>query len=77
MKEKWIERKKELPPGIMVVGERHRVIMERIKNLDDGDLREVDAFLDFLVEGSETLLENDNNLKKIYDFMAGGMERAG
>ncbi len=78
MRDKWIERKRELPPGIMVVGEKHRAIMDRIKNLGDEDLREIEAFLNFLIDGSESLKDSNNsNLRKIYDFMAGGMERAG
>lgn len=78
MGDKWIEVQKELPPGIMIIEEKYRSIVDRIHELCDEDLWELEAFLDFLAEGSKYVADDsDNNSQKIFDFMTGGMQRAG
>lgn len=78
MGDKWIELQRELPPGIMIVEQKYRSIIDRIHKLNDEDLGEIEAFLSFLADGSEFLAEDSaKNSPRIFEFMTGGMQRAG
>jgi len=78
MGEKWIKVRRELPPGILVLDGKHQELVEKVLDLSDEDLLELEAFLEFLNESSGgTQRANTAGAKKIYDFMAGGMQRVG
>jgi len=68
--------RKGLPPGYMKIDEDLRSLIERVHQLDRQDVREVAAFIDYLLSGTEQLSgheqKNGGNLK-LYDFMEGGI----
>lgn len=59
----------------MFVKEKLRPLVNKIHQLDDDDLVEVDAFLDYLLLGPQQLPEpGEGHPLKMYDFMEGGIE---
>ncbi len=68
--------RKGLPPGYMKIDEDLRALIERLHQLDGQDVREVAAFIDYLLSGAEKLSgheqKNGGHLK-LYDFMEGGI----
>jgi hypothetical protein len=71
-----VKRKQGLPEGFFLVKEDLALLVEKIHLLKDQDLQELNAFADYLLEGSDTLAKA-RKIKslKIFDFMAAGMER--
>lgn len=69
--------KKGLPPGYMPIRKDLLPLVEKMHQLDQDDLRELEAFIDYLQKGAEELssteVEEDKS-SKIYDFMNGGLE---
>lgn len=73
----WIERQQSLPDGLVVVDEKLGSILKKIQSLDSQDLQELEAFVNYLTDGSECLEEQGNRkAAKMYDFMTGGMPLA-
>ena len=70
--------KKGLPPGYVPVREDLQPLVEKMHQLDPDDLKELDAFMDYLQKGAEELQEaepEESNSSKIYEFMNGGLEK--
>ena len=75
---KWIEKKNELPAGIMAIDEKLRPLLQEIHNLNAEDLAEVRVFIGYLSGRSQSRVELDSRVTaKICDFMAGDMQRVG
>ena len=69
--------KKGLPQGYVPVREDLQPLVEKMHQLDPDDLKELDAFMDYLQKGAEELQEaepEEGNSSKIYEFMNGGLE---
>ena len=68
--------RKGLPPGYMKIDEELRTLIGRLHQLDQQDVHEVAAFIDYLHNGVEQLKgqerKNGGNLK-LYDFVEGGI----
>jgi len=45
MLDKWIELKKDLPAGLMIIEEKLRPLLEEIHNLNSEDLLELESFI--------------------------------
>lgn len=74
----WITKTEDLPEGLMIIDEKLRPVLDKIRQLDSDDLKELEAFLNYLVEGAEWETERGSRAgSKIYDFMAGGMLKVG
>jgi hypothetical protein len=66
---------KGLPPGMMLVDERLRAIVGKLQGLNENDIHELDAFVDYLLHGPEKApTQRDNKTGRMYDFMNGGLE---
>ena len=70
--------KKGLPEGILLVNDNLYPLVQKIHLLNDRDIRELNAFVDYLLEGPD-MLSKAKNLKvaKIFDFMGAGMQKTG
>lgn len=67
--------KRGFPVGIMFVKESLRPLVNKMHQLGEEDLRELDAFMDYLLKGPVKLPESpDGESLKMYDFMDGGLE---
>ena len=74
----WIEKRENLPAGIMIVDETLRPLLEEIQELSPDDLAEVKEFIGYLSGRLENPSGRDSRVSaKICDFMAGGMQRVG
>ena len=68
--------KKGFPLGIMFVKESLRPLVNKIHQLSEEDLRELDAFMDYLLKGPVKLPESpDGDSLKMYDFMDGPLAK--
>ena len=69
--------RKGLPSDMVFVEDRLREVVQKLHKLDDGDLRELDAFIDYLANGSGTRPErpDESETSRMYDFMNGGLEK--
>jgi len=60
---------------MMFVDERLRQVVEKLVDLQDDDIRELDVFVDYLLHGPEKLPpRREKESARIYDFMNGGLE---
>jgi len=67
--------KRGFPRGIMFIRESLRPLVNKIHQLGEEDLGELDAFMDYLLKGPQKLPEPPNGESlKIYDFMEGGLQ---
>ena len=74
----WITKTEDLPEGLMIVDEKLRPVLEKIRQLDSDDLIELEAFLNYLADGAEWDADRGGRAgSKIYDFMAGGLLKVG
>lgn len=69
--------RKGLPHGMMYVDERLRAVVDKMHDLDDRDIRELDAFIDYLRKGPDVPPEDqvERDSTRMYDFMNGGLEK--
>jgi len=70
--------KKGLPPGYIPVREDLRPLVEKMHELDPGDLKELDAFMDYLQKGPEEFQKTEpeeGESSRIYEFMNGGLKK--
>ena len=78
MKNKQITLKKGFPKGVVFLEERLRPLVRKIYALDDEDIRELDAFLNYLIMGPDIFYKSENRYSsKTFDFMNGGMGKTG
>lgn len=60
---------------MMFVDERLREVVDKLGDLQDDDIRELEVFVDYLLHGPEKLPpRHDKENARIYDFMNGGLE---
>lgn len=60
----------------MFVKESLRPLVNKMHQLGEEDLRELNAFMDYLLKGPVKLPDSaDGETLKMYDFMDGGMEK--
>lgn len=70
--------KKGLPPGYISVRKDLQPLVEKMHQLKPNDLRELEAFMDYLQKGAKELSgtePDERNSSKIYEFMNGGLEK--
>jgi len=70
--------KKGLPPGYISVRKELQPLVEKMHQLKPNDLRELEAFMDYLQKGAKELSgtePDERNSSKIYEFMNGGLEK--
>ena len=70
--------KKGLPPGYIPVREDIRPLVEKMHEIDPADLKELDAFMDYLQKGPEEFQETEpeeGKSSRIYEFMNGGLKK--
>ena len=70
--------KKGLPPGYISVRKELQPLVKKMHQLKPNDLRELEAFMDYLQKGAKELSgtePDERNSSKIYEFMNGGLEK--
>jgi len=70
--------KKGLPSGYIAVRNDLQPLVEKMHQLRQNDLRELEAFIDYLQKGAEELSDNgseEGKSLKIYEFMNGGLDK--
>jgi len=70
--------KKGLPPGYISVRKDLQPLVEKMHQLKPNDLRELEAFMDYLQRGAEKFSgtePDESKSLKIYEFMNGGLEK--
>ena len=71
--------KKGLPFGLMFVDDRLLELVEKMRCLSEQDIRELDAFVEYLIHGPAPEPETDSDEKpepaRMYDFMNGGLHK--
>ena len=73
-----IRLKKGFPAGVVFLEEKLRPLVEKIYLLGDRDIRELDAFMDYLINGSVDLYKSgDLESSKVFEFMQGGLVNTG
>ncbi len=70
--------KKGLPPGFLPVRKDLQPLVKKMHQLNPNDLRELEAFMDYLQKGTKEFSgtePEEKNSSKIYEFMNGGLEK--
>jgi len=68
--------KKGLPAGYVPIREDLQPLVEKMHQLDPDDLKELEAFINYLQKGPEEFQEaepDEGNSSKIYEFMNGDL----
>jgi hypothetical protein len=67
--------KKGLPPGMIFIDERLYEVVVKLQHLRESDIRELDAFLEYLLNGPEKApSQRTKETARMYDFMNGGLD---
>lgn len=69
--------RKGFPQGISFIKENVRELVLKLHQLSNEDLKEVDAFVEYLINGPTEIKEDEekDEPSKMYDFMDGGFNR--